>query len=89
LFKVGFSFCFDASVLPWRGRRFFSNCQGNLSASTLPTRINYQNGTEYTDFKIPSIGGKISFTLNGGDGGRRRVPNLCTRKGGEEPYFLY
>ncbi|MCB9302122.1 MAG: hypothetical protein H6566_15850 [Lewinellaceae bacterium] len=57
--------------------------QSSLSTSQYPTRIDYQSGTDYTDYIIPNVGGSISFTLNGGDGGRRRVPDLCTRKGGQ------
>ncbi|MCB0652655.1 MAG: hypothetical protein KDC85_15360, partial [Saprospiraceae bacterium] len=57
--------------------------QSTLSTSDIPTRINYENGTDYTDYFVPNVGGSISFTLNGGDGGRRRVPDLCTRKGGQ------
>ncbi len=44
-----------------------------------------QSGT-YEDWVIPSFVGSydhIEFTLKGGDGGRRRVPNLCRKKGGE------
>jgi len=42
------------------------SAQSNLSTSTVPTRINYENGTEFTDYIIPNVGGRISFTLNGG-----------------------
>ena len=41
---------------------------------------------DYIDYKIPtSLGGydHIEFYLKGGDGGKRKVPGLCTTKGGD------
>lgn len=53
----------------------------DLNDNGLPYRI---NDVGYVDYSIPTgIEGELVFTLNGGDGGRRVVPNLCIKKGGE------
>lgn len=61
------------------------SAQPDLNDDGLPHRIEYGEGSErYVDYQIPiGIEGELHFTLNGGDGGRRVVPGLCKRRGGE------
>jgi hypothetical protein len=59
------------------------HAQPNMNANGLFYRIEY-DGDGYVDLTIPNAPGQeLFFVLNGGDGGRRVVPDLCKVKGGE------
>jgi regulation of enolase protein 1 (concanavalin A-like superfamily) len=59
------------------------HAQPNMNANGLFYRIEY-DGDGYVDLTIPNVPGQeLFFVLNGGDGGRRVVPDLCKVKGGE------
>jgi hypothetical protein len=59
------------------------HAQPNMNANGLFYRIEY-DGDGYVDLTIPDAPGQeLFFVLNGGDGGRRVVPDLCKVKGGE------
>jgi hypothetical protein len=59
------------------------HAQPNMNANGLFYRIEY-DGDGYVDLTIPNVTGQeLFFVLNGGDGGRRVVPDLCKVKGGE------
>ncbi|MFK7968769.1 MAG: HYR domain-containing protein, partial [Bacteroidia bacterium] len=69
----------------------FSSLQSQTSLLTGATYTISANGSNnrtgsYQEFLIPTTLGQldhVEFTLKGGDGGSRRVPNLCREKGGE------
>jgi hypothetical protein len=69
------AFFLQAQPTLFTGGTYFINANGS----------NNRTGS-YQEFTIPSnlgIFDHIEFTLKGGDGGSRRVPDLCREKGGE------
>ena len=62
--------------------------QSNLYVTSVPVRISWDDNYIFYQRTIPDLENlddsfELFFTLNGGDGGKRVVPNLCKRKGGE------
>jgi hypothetical protein len=75
--------CLSFSWLPLYGQT-----TGILETDGNTYRFGYDKDARYRDFVIPSdfdpASGynQINFSLRGGDGGRRRIPLICTEPGG-------